>query len=99
MPYVEYDEVEAICSGCGRAFRSEEALAEHQSAAGKAELLQCLGDDVERTLVFRGDARPADQLGGKGGRVEGGVPHSRSRSLIAVLARVCSSTVLTMTAQ
>jgi len=33
MPYVEYDEVEAICSGCGRVFRSEEALAEHQSAA------------------------------------------------------------------
>lgn len=33
MPYVEYDEVEAICSGCGRVFRSEEALAEHQSEA------------------------------------------------------------------
>jgi Zinc finger, C2H2 type/C2H2-type zinc finger len=33
MPYVEYDEVEAICSDCGRAFRSEEALAEHQAEA------------------------------------------------------------------
>lgn len=29
MPYVEYDEVEAICSDCGRTFRSEEALAAH----------------------------------------------------------------------
>jgi DNA-directed RNA polymerase subunit RPC12/RpoP len=33
MPYVEYDEVEAVCSGCGRVFRSEEALAEHQATA------------------------------------------------------------------
>ena len=33
MPYVEYDEVEAICSDCGRAFRSEDALAEHQAEA------------------------------------------------------------------
>ncbi len=33
MPYVEYDEVEAICSDCGRAFRSEEALREHQAEA------------------------------------------------------------------
>lgn len=33
MPYVEYDEVEAVCSDCGRAFRSEEALAEHRAEA------------------------------------------------------------------
>lgn len=33
MPYVEYDEVEAICSECGRAFRSEDALAEHRAEA------------------------------------------------------------------
>ena len=33
MPYVEYDEVEAICSDCGRAFRSEDALREHQAEA------------------------------------------------------------------
>jgi transcription initiation factor TFIIIB Brf1 subunit/transcription initiation factor TFIIB len=33
MPYVEYDEVEAICSDCGRVFRSEEALSEHQAEA------------------------------------------------------------------
>jgi uncharacterized C2H2 Zn-finger protein len=31
MPYVEYDEVEAICPDCGRIFRSEEALATHRS--------------------------------------------------------------------
>ena len=33
MPYVEYDEVEAICPECGRAFRSEEALAVHKEEA------------------------------------------------------------------
>ena len=33
MPYVEYDEVEAICRDCGRVFRSEEALDEHRSEA------------------------------------------------------------------
>jgi uncharacterized C2H2 Zn-finger protein len=33
MPYVEYDEVEAICSGCGRVFRSEDLLIEHQAEA------------------------------------------------------------------
>ncbi|HYK93033.1 MAG TPA: C2H2-type zinc finger protein [Thermoplasmata archaeon] len=33
MPYVEYDEVEAACSDCGRLFRSEEALAAHRSEA------------------------------------------------------------------
>lgn len=39
MPYVEYDEVEAVCSDCGRAFRSEEALTEHRAEAhsGKEE--------------------------------------------------------------
>jgi len=40
MPYVEYDEVEAICPDCGRVFRTEDALAEHRqeahSSAGKA---------------------------------------------------------------
>jgi DNA-directed RNA polymerase subunit RPC12/RpoP len=33
MPYVEYDEVEAICSDCGRIFRSEEALSVHREEA------------------------------------------------------------------
>lgn len=33
MPYVEYDEVEAVCRDCGRAFRSEEALEEHRNEA------------------------------------------------------------------
>ncbi len=29
MPYIEYDEIEATCSDCGRIFRSEDALAAH----------------------------------------------------------------------
>jgi uncharacterized C2H2 Zn-finger protein len=33
MPYVEYDEVEAICSDCGRIFRSEDALSAHREEA------------------------------------------------------------------
>ncbi len=33
MPYVEYDEVEAVCSDCGRVFRSEDALVEHRTEA------------------------------------------------------------------
>lgn len=33
MPYVEYDEVEAICADCGRIFRSEEALGSHREEA------------------------------------------------------------------
>ncbi|HKN07496.1 MAG TPA: C2H2-type zinc finger protein [Thermoplasmata archaeon] len=40
MPYVEYDEVEAVCRDCGRSFRSEDALEEHRkeahASAGKA---------------------------------------------------------------
>jgi hypothetical protein len=30
MPFVEYDEVEAVCADCGRLFRSEEALELHR---------------------------------------------------------------------
>jgi hypothetical protein len=39
MPYIEYDEVEAICADCGRIFRSEEALAIHreESHSGREE--------------------------------------------------------------
>lgn len=33
MPYVEYDEVEAICPECGRNFRSEETLELHRQDA------------------------------------------------------------------
>jgi C2H2-type zinc finger/Zinc finger, C2H2 type len=33
VPYVEYDEVEAACSDCGRLFRSEEALEAHRLEA------------------------------------------------------------------
>ena len=40
VPYVEYDEVEAICSDCGRIFRSEESLAAHRedSHSGREEV-------------------------------------------------------------
>ncbi|MCI4339093.1 MAG: C2H2-type zinc finger protein [Thermoplasmata archaeon] len=39
MPFVEYDEVEAICADCGRLFRSEDALAAHreESHTGRDE--------------------------------------------------------------
>ena len=73
--------------------------AKNQPMTGEAKLLELPGDNVERALVARRDTRPADQFGGERCRIEGGVSHSRKRSLIAVLARVCSSTVLTMTAQ
>ena len=33
MPYVEYDEVQAVCSDCGRIFPSEDALAAHRVEA------------------------------------------------------------------
>jgi uncharacterized C2H2 Zn-finger protein len=45
MPYVEYDEVEAICSDCGRTFRSEEALASHRDESHSGR------EDVPRTAA------------------------------------------------
>jgi uncharacterized C2H2 Zn-finger protein len=30
VPFVEYDEVEAVCPDCGMIFRSEEALDHHR---------------------------------------------------------------------
>ncbi|MCI4350090.1 MAG: C2H2-type zinc finger protein [Thermoplasmata archaeon] len=30
MPYIEYDEVEAVCSDCGMTFRSGDALDSHR---------------------------------------------------------------------
>ncbi|NNN17074.1 MAG: hypothetical protein HKL79_01750 [Thermoplasmata archaeon] len=41
MPYVEYDEIEAICSECGRVFRSEEALVVHKEESHSG--LEALG--------------------------------------------------------
>ncbi|MCI4366099.1 MAG: hypothetical protein L3K10_08635 [Thermoplasmata archaeon] len=50
MPYVEYDEVEAVCSDCGRAFRSEEALELHrQDSHQLADPLPAPGLDKRRT--------------------------------------------------
>src|SRR5579871_796921 len=72
--------------------------AEFEAMANKAERVES-GDDVDGAGVKRCHARPADQFGGDGDRVKGRVFHSRSSSLIAVLARVWASTVLTITAQ
>jgi hypothetical protein len=36
MPYVEYDEVVASCSECGRSFRSEEDLETHRGEVHEA---------------------------------------------------------------
>ncbi|HTW39336.1 MAG TPA: C2H2-type zinc finger protein [Thermoplasmata archaeon] len=49
MPYVEYDEVEAICPDCGRTFRSEELLAAHraESHSGLDEPGAATGSDDE----------------------------------------------------
>lgn len=49
MPYVEYDEVEAICPDCGRTFRSEDALAAHrdESHSGVEEGPPTAGDPSE----------------------------------------------------
>jgi uncharacterized C2H2 Zn-finger protein len=49
MPYVEYDEVEAICPDCGRTFRSEDLLAAHraESHAGLEEPGAASGGDEE----------------------------------------------------
>src|SRR5436190_473929 len=84
-------------------------LGEGQRMAGESEPFEPPGDDVERTLILRRHARPADQLGGERDRIDSPIvmaahgrralAHSRSNSLIEVLARVCASTCLTMTAQ
>ena len=49
MPYVEYDEVEAICPDCGRVFRSEEALDEHRADAHSGQE----GSPVRRNVIVR----------------------------------------------
>src|SRR5271155_2682452 len=73
-------------------------IAKDQTVTVEPQLLQCGGNEVERTFILRGDARPADQRGGEFRRVESRLAHSRSSSLIEVRARVPSSTFLTMTA-
>ena len=74
-------------------------IAKDQRVTVEPQLLQCGGDKAERVLVLRGDARPANQRGGKRRRVDRCLAHSRSSSLIEVRARVPASTFLTMTAQ
>ena len=79
-------------------------IAKDQAVTVEPQLLQCGGNEVERALVLRGDARAADQRGGErrgidNRRVESRLAHSRNSSLIEVRARVPASTFLTMTAQ
>ena len=74
------------------------AVAERQAVTGEAERPECGLQHVERALVPRRHARAADQRAGQVDRVDRGA-HSRSSSLIEVLARVLASTRLTMTAQ
>jgi hypothetical protein len=37
MPFVEYDEVDAVCSECGRPFRSQELLDAHRAESHQVE--------------------------------------------------------------
>src|SRR5262249_18702101 len=53
------------------------AVAEGEPVAGEAEPFERRRDDAQGTFVLRGDARPADQLGGQGRRFESRVLHSR----------------------
>src|SRR5260370_38399665 len=73
-------------------------IAKDQAVTVEPQPLQCSGDEVERALVLRGDARAADQRRGEFRRVERCLAHSRSSSLIEVRARVPSSTFLTIPA-
>src|SRR5690348_12812075 len=73
-------------------------LAEAQPPHAKTESLQCLGKHALRARVGRCHGRTADQRLGEGQRVSE-VAQSRSNSLIEVLARVRSSTRLTITQQ
>ena len=65
---------------------------------GEAEPLQRVRQHSLRAGIGRGDRGAADQRLGERQRI-GEVGQSRSNSLIEVFARVCASTVLTMTAQ
>ncbi len=73
--------------------------------AGEAQALEHAGEIGDGAFVLGRDAGPADELGGKLDRIERlvaserGRHQSRSNSLIEVLARVFSSTRLTITAQ
>jgi hypothetical protein len=61
VPYIEYDEVEAICPDCGRTFRSEEALTTHlqDSHAGRDEGPTAIGSLVCPTCHRRADSEAA----------------------------------------
>jgi aryl-alcohol dehydrogenase-like predicted oxidoreductase len=72
-------------------------LRKRHPLAAKAQRLERRLEDTEDALVARRDRRAPDQRLGEGDRIDRG--HPRSNSLIEVLARVFSSTRLTITAQ
>jgi hypothetical protein len=49
MPYVEYDEVQAVCSDCGRIFPNDEALASHREEAHSG--LEVPGGDAKAQQI------------------------------------------------
>jgi hypothetical protein len=69
MPYVEYDEVEATCSDCGRMFRSEEALESHRTEVhqpverpASRSSLKPESDSTSRCAVCRIDMDSREKL-------------------------------------
>ena len=65
----------------------------------EASRLQEILEHRERAGIGRRDRRAAHQIAGNGNGVDHRLPQSRSSSLMLVLARVRSSTLLTITAQ
>ena len=83
--------------------RLRAGLGELELGAGETQALEHGSQHVDRTGILGRDARAADELRRERHGIDrlgfalGG--HSRRSSLIAVLARVCASTRLTITAQ
>ena len=77
-------------------------IAERQAMGGEAQLLQHRFQHIQRAGILRGHRRAADQGLGQSEGVDNDLlkwHQSRNSSLIEVLARVFSSTRLTITAQ
>jgi hypothetical protein len=64
VPYVEYDEVEAICSDCGRTFRSEEALELHRAESHQP--IDTTTPPIVPKVARTGRVRPRTRSGGTG---------------------------------
>ena len=81
--------------------RRTAGVLEPQPVAGEPQPPQDVGQDVEGAGIDRRHARTANQRLGEGDRLDAHrcAAQSRNNSLIEVLARVFSSTRLTITAQ